>query len=85
MLGGSDRKDFLKAFNKVHEGAQPTMDALDLETNWKALSPTDYYAQRIALSFAYLRALLWVRRRHPSACSRLAPTSPKTARDSTVT
>ena len=35
------RKDFLNAFDKVHEGAQPTMDALDLDTNWNARSPTD--------------------------------------------
>ena len=57
------RKDFLKAFNKVHEGAQPTMDDLDLDTNWNALSPLEYYTQRIAFSIAYHRAFLRVRRR----------------------
>ena len=37
------RKDFLEAFDKVHEGAQPAIDALDLDANWNALSPMDYY------------------------------------------
>ena len=61
------RKDFLKAFNKVHEGAQATMDALDLDTNWNALSPVDNYTQRIAFSNAYRRAL--PRLRIGTACS----------------
>ena len=40
------------------------MDDLDLDTNWNALSPLEYYTQRIAFSIAYHhRAFLRVRRR----------------------
>ena len=42
--GAKEPKDFLKAFNKTHEGATPTMDRLNLETNWNALDPMDYVA-----------------------------------------
>ena len=57
------RKDFIKAFNRTHEGALPTMDHLDLDSNWSAIDPMDYYAQRIAFAIAYHRAQLRVRRR----------------------
>ena len=57
------RKEFIKAFNRVHEGAQPTMDDLDLDSNWSALDPMDYYTQRIAFSIAYHRAQRMVRRK----------------------
>ena len=57
------RKDFLTAFNKTHDGAMPTMDYLNFETNWNALDPMDYYTQRIAFAIAYHRAHLRVRRR----------------------
>ena len=57
------RKDFIKAFNRIHDGALPTMDSLDIDTNWNALDPMAYYTQRIAFSIAYHRAFLRVRRR----------------------
>ena len=61
------RKDFLKAFNETNEGISPTMDHLNIETNWNALDPMDYFIQRISFAIAYHRALIRVRRRWASA------------------